>query len=214
MKSPFPFPAINYLPKELCDEPEAISLAAALDRVTYQISSDILGMGDMRNPESCPSQLLIEVGALLNAGVLVSDTDRIKRAKVVFAIHGQKNHGLWPELKATCDSISGASAVLYLGLSADWPIRVGDLTGYNLGNMWSLRGGAGDGFGIIRTGSGMESIVPGNIYVDVGTNSLTADQVSQIVGLLKYDVAPAYCYVSIGYTTAGVFTTYAGGQIE
>jgi hypothetical protein len=212
-KSALPTPASAFLPAEYQTAPEFPSLAAAIDRAMQGIQGDIIGMRDIIVAESCPSQLLIEVGALLNAGVLVSDTDRTKRSKVAGAVHGQKSHGLWTELKEICDAISGANAVMYLGISADWPVRIGDLTAYNLGNMWSLRGGAGDGFGIIRTGGGTEAIVPGNIYVDVGTNALTADQVSQIVGLLKYDVAPAYYHVFIGYTTAGVFTMYAGGQI-
>jgi hypothetical protein len=210
MKSGLPTPAINYLPRNFQDDPWMIVLAAALDRASSQVQADIVGMKDWRIPESCPSQLLVELGAMLGVTILSSDSDAQKRKKIATAVHSQKYNGTWVySAKPVIDAITGYSAVIWTSSYSDWPIRIGDGSYYALGYAWMLRGGTSptDGYTIIRTGSGWESIIPGTVYIDVGTSGLTPDQVNQIVASLL-DVVPAYIRVLIGYTTAGVFTTY------
>jgi len=222
MKSALPTPAINYLPKNFQDDPWMISLAAAIDRVCAQIQVDMIGgvdpvsyswlpgMRDFMVPESCPSQLLNELAYMVTAIVFPTDSDATKRSKIKTAVASQKKRGTWSySVKPIIDAITGYSSVLWSSPQSDWPIRIGDGSYYALGYAWMLRGGTSptDAYTVIRTGSGTESIIPGVVYIDVGTSSLTSDQVSQIVASL-FDVVPAYMRVFIGYTTAGVFTSY------
>jgi hypothetical protein len=65
---------------------------------------------------------------------------------------------------------------------------------------------------IIMIGAGSESIIAGNVYIDVGISTLTASQVALVVAALQ-DIAPAYMRLFLGYTTSGVFTAYVGGQL-
>lgn len=69
------------------------------------------------------------------------------------------------------------------------------------------------GLGIDLVGSGSESVIPGNIYIDVGISTLTTDQVTQIVQSIERST-PAYFRIYLGYQQSGSFTIYNGGIIN
>ena len=212
MRSPFASPALNYLPKEMQSAYEAAALAAALDNATSEVYSDALSLRDRYSAESCPTGSLDELGAMLGVSFKQADTDRQKRAKIASAVRSQKYNGTWPySAKLAIDAVTGFSSSIWSSPQSDWPVRIGDASSYNSGLHWMIRGSNATDEAIIRTGFGSESIIAGNIYIDVGTNTLTAELVALTVASIL-DIVPAYERIFLGYTTAGVFTIYAGGQ--
>ena len=213
MRSPFASPALNYLPKEMQSAYEAAALAAALDNATSEVYSDALSLRDRYSAESCPTGSLDELGAMLGVSFKQTDTDRQKRAKIASAVRSQKYNGTWPySAKLAIDAVTGFSSSIWSSPQSDWPVRIGDASSYNSGLHWMIRGSNATDEAIIRTGFGSESIIAGNIYIDVGTNTLTAELVALTVAAI-IDIVPAYERILLGYTTAGAFTVYAGGQI-
>ena len=227
MKTALPVPSINYIPDEYKGVPEAIALTSAIDRALVGsgysalsnpsqvggIFDDLLGMGDMYRPEAAPAALVAELGYMLSAPIFSGDTDRQKRQKAATAVHASKSHGLWSELKPVLDAITGFSSSLFGSVTDSWAVRVGDNSRYLSGYNWMMRGGAAPADGIIRTGgTTVETITPGVIAIDLGSSTLLA-MIPQIVATIKYDYVPVFFRIFLGYTTTGVFTAYAGGQI-
>jgi hypothetical protein len=215
MKSPFPTPALPYLLKEFQPNAEAVSLAGALDRAFAGMYSDALGLRDRYTPESCPTQLLDELYASIGGTPKVTDTDAQKRAKITTAIEQQKYNGTWVfSAKLAIDAITGASSVIWGSPQSDWPVQIGDASAYNNGFHWMIQGGSGliGDESIIMIGAGTESIIAGNVYIDVGISTLTANQVALVVAALQ-DIVPAYFRIFLGWTVSGVFTAYVGGQL-
>lgn len=219
MKSPFPYPALKYLPKQMQDDPDAIALASALDRASAGMLEDILLLGERYNPESCPAEVLDELGYGLSASLYPTDSDATKRAKISGAIKAQKTRSTWQySAKVALDAIvvplgsSGSSLWASWDDTAVWLLR-GALPEEPDNYMASMGiDGVDLNLGIALIGEGTEFEVAGNVYVDLGISTLTAEQVALCVASLD-DVAPAYMRVKLGYSVAGQFMAYAGGQI-
>jgi len=213
MRSPFASPALNYLPKEMQSAYEAAALATALDNATSEVYSDALSLRDRYSAESCPTGSLDELGAMLGVSFKQTDTDRQKRAKITTAVRSQKYNGTWTySAKLAIDAVTGFSSSIWGSPKSDWAVRIGSDSSYISGLHWMIRGSNATDEAIIRTGFGSESIIAGNVYIDVGTNTLTAELVALTVAAIL-DIVPAYERIFLGYTTAGVFTAYAGGTI-
>jgi phage tail P2-like protein len=208
MKSPFPYPAINYLPKEFQAAPEAASLAAALDRVASQVSSDILGMRDRYSAESCPASVLDELAASIGVDIYHTDTDKLKRAKIANGVRSQQFKGLWlQDIFNRIKNITGIDPVLITWTqSATW-IFTGDNSGPA---MYAIFGTDGvdtlTGFDLEGTGTELGA---GSIWIDIGVGQLA--NVPRVVADLRNDACPAYFLITLGYTS-GSFIAYAGGQ--
>jgi hypothetical protein len=209
-------PTINNFPKvmQLAGDAGTTALANKMDYWINLVTAEILAMQAFMRPEQAAAVVLPELVYMFNAATQLMMSDAQVRQAIASAVKAQKKRGEWAaSVKPVIDAITGFSASIWLGLTADWPVRVGDQT--FLGYGWSVRGAGvnANWMGIIRTGSGSEPIIPGNIYVDVGTSTLTPAQVAQIVQAIATDFVPAYFRVFLGYTTAGAFTVYAGGTI-
>jgi hypothetical protein len=209
-----PIPSRDYFPTAFRDGDDLTRDAfhSKLDSINGDSSDEAKSLFHLNDPARVSAACLDALGEFLAAGLLPVDSEAMKREKIASAVETHKLRSLWVSLKAIVDATTGYSAVVFGGAASDWSVRVGDLVAYVAGFEWMLRGGSA-GVGIIRTGSGAESIIPGNIYVDVGTSGLTAGQVAQIVASIISDVASVYYRIFLGYTTAGIFTVYSGGIV-
>lgn len=212
-----PIPFSITLPQAMLENQDAgsVALVAAMDAILAYLAQDAERVEWCKRIDQCPDGLLDELGYLVVADLKPYDTPRLKRQKITTTVEGHKHRCQWAaDAKPKIDAITGFSASIYGSLAEDWPVRVGDGAIEVMNPTWMTRGGDGATYiGIIRTGSGTEIIYAGNIYIDVGTNTLTALQVQQVVDALSFDIAPAYMRLFIGYMAAGVFVTYSGGQI-
>jgi hypothetical protein len=212
-KSPFTVPAAQHM-LQAYDDKAWVALAAAIDAAVGGVQSDLVELQYIYVPERTPAQLLDDLGAMMAAGMKATDSVVTKRRKLATAVQGHKRRSTWLySLKPAIDAVTGFSSSIYMDLFSNWPVRVGDAERLLSGYPWYLRGDGAAYGGTVRVGSGLEAIVAGNVYVDVGTSGLTAEQVAQVVAQVKDDIVPAYFRVFLGYTTAGAFTQYAGGQI-
>lgn len=201
---------IDYIPTFYRRDEKLIAFADKIYSILADLKSDTLGLNDLIDPMKIPSNLLKNLGYLLNAGIRASDSETIKRQKIVYAVQAHKRRGSFSlDAKPKIDAIAGGdSQVLHAWLSDDW-ILVGD------GNApaeayWASLGADGidDDLGLALIGSGLEMEVAGNVYIDVDNNSLSAAEQDQIEAEME-DVVPAYCYVHFGYINgSGKFQEY------
>ena len=222
-----PVPFINNVLAALrqTGDPGMLALAAKIDAwlVTgagltgggKPVVPEIIAELAFHRPEQADLSVLGELAYMVGAQVSFGDSEDKVRKAIFNAIDGQKKKGQWlADAKPKIDAITGLSAVLWGNPNDLWPVRLDGDPSYSAQSLWSVRGAGGDGWGIIRTGFGTESIVPGNIYIDLGGNAgnPTAAVLAQVVAAISPDVVPAYYRIFLGYTTAGAFTVYAGGQ--
>jgi len=204
-----PVPFIDSMPKEITTEggDDLLAFCGAIDDVIDDSIVEVEGLGGVRDVASASVSMLGPLGDMYYARIKNLDSESVKRGKIAMAIEEHKDNALWATVKVIIDLVTGSNAVLYSSLIETWPVRIQNAVDFADGREWSLRGD------IIRTGSGVEIIIPGNVYIDVGTSALTPAQIVQLVEELTDDRVPAYYRVVLGYTTAGVFTAYAGGVI-
>jgi phage tail-like protein len=220
MKHALPIPALDYFPRAYWDDTSMIALASRMDILFGEVEASIIAMRDRNSPEACPSQLLDELAYELAAGVLTTDSDATKRRKIATAVQVQKVRGTWEySAKAVIDSIVmplgslGATLWTSWDTSAAWLLRA-NLAVEPLNFMASMgTDGVTANLGILLIGSGYEFEIAGNVYVDLGISTLTAEQVAQVIAAIANEIVPAYFRVTLGYVTAGQFTAYAGGII-
>jgi hypothetical protein len=210
MRSALPIPSIQYFPKEFQGDLEGLALSAALDSALSGVQADILGMRDLRNPESCPSQLLDELAASIGIDLLRTDSEAIKRAKIVNGVRSQKYKGLWEQdAKNRIWNITGVEPVIYQANNASTWALCGDLS---LLNSFAIFGtdGIDLNLGFDLEGYGTEVSFMGSVYIDIGAG-IAADVVSRLVEELREDVCPAFFLITLGYGSGTSFTPYAGG---
>jgi hypothetical protein len=213
MQNLLPLPFLEQIPRWLQEQGGAASLADKSDETIASIFAETIGLETLRDPGRAPSVTLDELGYMLGANVLPYDSDATKRSKIAMAVSGHKNRGLWLlDAKIKIDTITGFSATVYTvwATSVGWLIR-GD--GIEIENEMATLGGDGIYNGLLLIGQGTEPELPGNVYIDTGTSTLTSGQVGRIVYELALDVVPAYFRIFIGYTSAGEFIVYPNGQI-
>jgi hypothetical protein len=217
-----PYPSINYFPKRLREEadPAIVALAGKIDSLTLAVQKEVLLESMWHDPARCPSQFLPELAYYVGATLLNTDTDSQKRSKIAYSVRNLRNLGLWDtDVKFLILAITGITPLIFADQSGDWPIRLGKDTGPST-YYWNVRGGGGFGNGLdpldtgpIRTGTGSESIIPGNLFIDLGSSSLTAAVITQIIASIQPHTPP-YIRVFLGYTVSGQFNYYANGQIN
>ncbi len=207
-----PIPFIEHVPDIFRQDADdsMTALADKMDSIMGTVVAEILRLYDLKLPDQCPTGLLDELGHYLAAGILNTDTERIKREKIATAVQGHKVRGSWTfDAKPKVDTIAGGDSSIWGDPYVDDWILMTD--GAELGSVyWSAMGADGidDELGIWLVGEGTEHVVAGNVYIDVDNATLTADQVQQIVDALIADVAPAYMWIHLGYVTGTVFTEY------
>jgi hypothetical protein len=201
----------DFIPKFFRRDNKLNAFANKHDEIIESIKNDTLGLNSIIDPSQIPSVMLDELGYYLNAGLEEYDTDKQKRIKIMTAVQGHKVRGSFKfDAKPKIDLIAGGDSQIIQGVTGDDWILVGDgLT--PSAYYWSTMGcdGIDDNLGLSLIGEGIEIEISGNIYIDVDNNSLTADEIEQIVYELEKDIVPAYMKVFIGYIDgSGVFIVY------
>jgi hypothetical protein len=218
MGNRLPYPSLNYFPRRLREEadPGVLALAAYLDKLMVAIQQEMLLESMWRDPARVPPQFLPELAYFVGVTLLNTDTDQQKRIKIQQGVHSLRYLSTWDDnIKPTSDGITGFSSSFYNSTnSSDWIMIGGSENPSYLATYQGVIGtnGVDLNTGLDLVGSGNESDITGIFLIDVGTSTLTADQVSQIVVALAGFV-PCYMRIFMGYTSAGTFVPYAGGQI-
>lgn len=215
-----PVPIRDHLPKVLTEEGGDLldAFCDKVDSILTSLGEDALGLSDLRDPASAPAQFLEALGQMYAARLLPFDSEAVKRSKVANAVKSHKDRGLWTSVKAIIDFVvvpfgsPGAEIFSPTDESAIWLLRSG-LSSEPGGYMASMGCDGSDLLlGIFLAGEGSEYEIKGNVWIDVGLSTLTADQVEKIVASIEHEV-PAYFRVRLGYVSAGLFVTYSGGVI-
>lgn len=207
-----PTPFDNYAPSFFERDAKLNAFCDKHDEILTSLKNETLGLNDIIDPVKCPAVILPYLGQFLNAGLFDQDSDKQKRIKIATAIQSHKKRGSFNfDAKPKIDAIAGGDSAIVKSFSGDDWILVGDgetPTAY----YWSTMGydGIDTDYGLSLIGEGDEVEIAGNIYIDVDNNSLTADEIDQIVLELETDIAPAYFQVFIGYIdVGGNFVVYA-----
>lgn len=200
----------DYVPKFYKRDAKLNAFTAKMDEIITYLKEDTLNLNKLIDPIQIPASLIVELGYYLNAGINDSDSESIRRDKVVNAISGHKRRGSFNlDAKPKIDIIAGGNSQIIRGFDLDDWILVGDgltPTAY----YWAALGADGidDDLGISLIGAGDEIEVAGNVYIDVDNSTLTSDEQEQI-RLSMLDIAPAYYIVHFGYINlSGQFIEY------
>ena len=210
-----PIPSSLYFPKAFHSSAALSALQAKIDYWLALWETGAQAVLYMTDIARCPSIFLPELGYLLQAGIVAADSDQAMRIKIATAIAAHQEHGTWLyDVEPKIFGITGIVPVLFGGQYIDWWIRSGNSM-YPLTSYWAIRGGNNDPnlTGMIREGSGNEEIIGCVVRVDLGSSGLSAAQIAAIVASIINSV-PTYFRAFLGWTAAGVFTPYAGGQIN
>ena len=210
-----PTPFEKFIPKIYRRDSGLVAMSDKADTHISDWKADILRIASFIDPARIPNNLLVEVGDMLSAGIGAEDSDRIKREKIVNAVVGHKQRGLWVEdVKPKVDAVAGGDAQLFPVVGQDDFILVGDGNTPST-HFWSILGGDGAAtdYGIRLVGEGEENVLKGVILIDVDNSLLFAAEVDQI-RLTIEDSVPAYYIVKLGYIESGLFIEYIEGQID
>ena len=197
-------------------DPAVDALTNKIDEILGNLQADILRLLHIHDIAKMPTQFLDEAAYWLGITLSTGDSDQIKRKKLRNAAGARRTIGLWTQsIKPQIDTLTGASAALWATPSDDWWIMVEGDEGFLATFYWSTlgEGDTADGEGMILAEADIESVNPGNVYIDVGISTLTADQVAEIVAEIGSQVPP-YIRIYPGYVSAGSFILYANGQIN
>lgn len=200
------------LKRTVSSNPSASALITKSDSDVLDWKEEILEIIFLKVAERCPSSFLNELGYMFSAGLLDFDTERTKRIKVYTAIQRHKKRGSWTnDAKALIDAIAGGNSSLVKNyFDAEWILwakESSDLLDYT-----STLGedGVDSDLGIDLCALYGEAEIAGIVWIDVDNDSLTAQEVENIVVSLN-DVCPAYFRVVLGYfdSISGFWTVYA-----
>lgn len=176
--------------------------------------SDIKRIDLFKDPIRCPVAFIEELNALVDSGITNSDTERQKRRKLVIAIQGHKKRGLFEDdVKIRIDNITGFSSSIFSNINAveDW-ILLGDQ--FDPDNEWGAIGGDNtDPLGFFLSGDGTEGELSGIVQIDLGSASITPEQIEKITERTKIDLIPAYFIIQLGHIVSGSFIIFPGGVI-
>ncbi len=211
-----PIPFERFIPKIYRRSSTLIALADKADQQIQSLNDEIISVSTFIDPVRIPALVIDEMGFLLNAGFLGSDSIIIRRRKLANAIQGHKNRGTWnDDAKLRVDAFVGGDSQLISAdvLTSDDSIVMGGVA-TEPDTYWSIFGADGVDLlqGIAVIGGGDEVVLPGVIQIDVDSSTLTTDEVERLKLELE-DIAPAYFRVFLGYLSAGVFVPYPNGEI-
>jgi hypothetical protein len=213
-----PIPFIDHIPRAYTREANA-AITQMCDLADDHIEAwfeDAKNIPHLLDVERCPARFLNRLGNLLNAGIINSDSETMKRRKIYAAIRTHKIRGSWEnDAKNRIMAVISYTPVIIRSYDTDDWILCGDGFVDSDDNYWATLGddGEDDSLGMYLTGDGEEIVETGNIYIDlhegVHTEVLTAAQVAEIVEQLASDVVPAYLKIHLGYIDgSGAFIHY------
>ena len=205
-----PIPFEKYVPKFYERDTKLNAFTDKIDEILGYLKDETIDLNTLIDPMRIPAALLVNLGYYLNAGIISTDSETVRRIKVATAVQGHKRRGSFNlDAKPKIDAIAGGDSQIFRSFDKDDWILVGDGTTPSA-YYWAALGADGidDGLGISLIGSGYEVEVAGNIYIDVDNAALTAGEQEQLrVSML--DIVPAYMYVHFGYIDGtGAFIQY------
>lgn len=211
-----PTPFLNYIPKLFRQDSKAVAFASRMDIILGQWKADMLKFRRLYRFDECDSLFLNEIAFLLNVTFLNQDSDSTRRLKLKNAIPNQQHRGTWTySVKPQLDAITGLNAVIMSPLfrSGEWYLMSTDTSLPEPLTASLGTNGVTSGLGLDLSGSGDETNIPGNIYINahlgVNTAVLTATQIAQIIVAFVVDIVPAYYQIFIGYIDVnGNFNLY------
>lgn len=217
----FPVPSKRFIPKVYQDDPDVDVLTDEIDKQLIDWYNDIIRIKRYYRPDECPTQFLPELGALLEAGILASDTEFIQRIKIANAVAVHKKRTLFnASVKPILDALTGFDSEIVNFRDNDQWVLTGDgatpLTAF-----WGVLG-ANDidiTFGIQLSGGTLDQGSAGFIFIDlhvgVDTAQFTESEIEDIVLQIEDEQTPAYMIVILGYrNSTGQFVIYDGGIIQ
>lgn len=213
-----PIPFEKYIPKIFRRDTKLLALTDKVDTHLTAWKNDILALKHNADPLSIGSSLVDDLGALLSPGFLDVDSSTIKRRKIATAVRSHRYHATFVyDVKLKIDAVVGGDSYLYTSLNEnddDW-IICGDGISPIAGSFYAILGGDGvaTDYGIRIVGNDLEAGTTGVVEIDVDDNSLSADEVLQVVQSIENDI-PVFMRVFLGYLSAGSFVRYANGQIH
>lgn len=212
----FPIPFKMHVPKifqdTLNDDLRAVAFTDKIDSILEDMRDDIINIQYLKNPERCPAKFLDELGYTFAAGLLATDSELQKRIKIYNAIQRNTNIGTWEnDAKIIVDLIAGGDSSIVTGYyTGDWIMWGKESTDPDdyTGTM-GIDGIDGD-LGLDLFGAMDECGIAGIVWVDVDNDSLTTDQVNQLIINLDTSVSPAYMRICLGYFdgVTGFFEVY------
>jgi len=206
-----PIPFIDFIPKAFDRDSKALALANKIDDNLTEWSDELISTETIMDPARVNVAFLEELGYIVNAGILPSDTETQKRKKIQNAVAAHKKRGSFAfDAKPKIDAIAMGNSQIIQTIGTDDFILVDDGTTPTAYYFAALGcDGLNLNLGISLIGAGDEGEIAGNIYIDVDNSALTAAQIDQIVMELEFDISPAYYRTHIGYMDiSGAFIEY------
>ena len=211
-----PIPIREFVPKLLKDsidsDPRATAFINKIDELLGDWRDELIELQYLKLPERCPAKLLNELGYMVAANLLASDTEAEKRQKIASAVQRNTNIGTWVnDAKIIVDLICGGDSSIVTGYyTGDWIMWGKESTDPDDYTGTMGIDGIDDDLGLDLFGDYTETGIAGIIWIDVDNDSLTAGEIQSLVDSLESGVAPAYFRVILGYIDSGTgfFETY------
>lgn len=207
-----PIPFANWIPRAFRDGDDATrdAFCAKMDGVMTGLSDDTKTLLTLSDPARAPTVCIEPLAEMLAANILPSDSISQKREKVSIAVEGHKTRGTFLALKPIIDVFVGGDSYLWAGWDTSAVSYIRGGLPEEPGNYWASIGcdGVDNLLGMLIIGTGTEFEEPGNIYVDVGSSTLTSEQVATLVVLVEKDNACAYVILHLGYASGSGFVEY------
>lgn len=233
-----PRPFERYIPEFFIRDGKLTALSSKTDTHLDEWTEDVFCLEKIIDPVMMPEYLLDDVGTYLNAGLLNTDTERIKRQKIWNAVKNHRFRGTWVfDVKPTIDIIIGGDSQIFGSADNSDFILLGQEEG-DPDFFWGTMGidGINDELGIDLVGDGTELTATGIILIDIDLPTGTTDNKNttdgqeknttdaQVKAVVTFDISnlifaledkiPTYLRVILGTIIAGEFTPLPNGQIN
>ena len=198
-----PRPFVNYIPTFLNRNDTLLALANKIDEHLDEWQQDVLDLNTIIDPARMPVSILDDVGQYLTAGILSSDSERVKREKIWNAIQSHQLRGTFQfDIKPTIDTITGLDASIFSGFdNSDFIVLGNEAADPDV--FWATMGidSVDDNLGIDMVGAGDELVLAGTILIDLGGlfNDIAALELATV------DKIPVYFNVVFGYVVNNEF---------
>lgn len=202
-----PKPFWNYLPSKAKRgfDPARDALVQRMDSFLEEVGEETEKLLDRMRPDKVQAPFIAELGELLSAGIIEEDRERQRRAKVAIAPDRLKKSSTWLyDIKPRIDSVVGGDATIYTEGGYQW-VWMEDEAPTPPGAIWG--NGATDPPGIDWVIGDEIGTVAGTVAINVDDDSLTADEVDQLVRSIR-DSIPVYYEIAIGYVENSEFIQY------
>ena len=221
-----PVPFLDNIPKVLREEiadgnaNDGQALCDYMDTFIDECDDLVTEFGFIQTPERCPSQFLNELGYMINANIVSTDTDTQKRQKIQYAIANRQTKGSFTGfLKALIDAITGYSSSMWTDLTENWWVEMDPSDGVwstiSAGKVttpydWGIEGSPGGSHnGLWELATGLEVFAPGNLYINLGDGGVLGSTIiNEVIALLQSYAYIAYMIINIGWVSNNLFTIY------